>query len=145
MTVDRDSVSDVCDTRNLDKEFRSDEIAAYAEARRRIFLEIFGINLVHRLEVGEIGDEDLTVGHVRKRRAARRQHRLDIFQHSARLRLDVTASDQLSVLVERQKAGGVDHIARLRTGRERRDRRWRSGRDEDLFRHDKLPFTEPVA
>src|SRR4029077_20791630 len=79
-------------------------------------------DLVHLGEVRQIGEVDVHLDGLRERDAGGLRHRLEILEHAADLRLDVTAHQLHGGRVERYLPGQVHGVAgayRLRIGADR--------------------------
>src|SRR4051812_48641 len=99
----------------LDLDFRPAWQAAHADrgARRLVRPEPLRVYLVHRLKVGEVGEEHGRLGDAVERRFRRHENCREIVEDTSRLSADVVASDELPALsVECDLPGAEDEIAR---------------------------------
>src|SRR5919204_1956040 len=86
---------------------------ADGRARGLVRPEPLRIDLVHRLEVAEVREEDRRLGHPVERRLRGDEDRGEVVEHPSRLLPYVVAPDELAALrVERELPGAEDEVAR---------------------------------
>ena len=101
------------------------------DSRGLMLAEEFGIDFVHRLEVGAIREVDGALDHLREARAGALQNRLGVVQDQARLMLDIAQRHLVGAGIDGHLSRYVDKAAgfdgrRIRTARHGNARRTES-------------------
>src|SRR5216683_3394167 len=110
----------------------------HGRARRRRSGEALPVDLVHRREIVQIGEEDARLHHVGEAHPRSGEHGGEVLHHPLGLRAHVALHHLLRLRIERDLAAGEDQIAghdRLRVGS---DRLGGLLRGNDLVRHERL-------